>query len=263
MGPSGPHDRPRAFAAAGLKESALRLLVVSDTRLLRDALATGLSAQPGLALVGAVAATDAPEAIGTALPDAVVVEAGVRGGPQVIGSLKRQEHAAPIIVCAIGENAAEALDWLHAGASGCACCEDGAPEIAGAVRRAVKGEIAFTPLLAVRLLGRMTNQEPAPVARRHVHDLTPRESEIGALLLEGLSNKEIGRRLSISEATVKNHVHSILEKLGVRSRWQAAAHLRTAPPSGFAERTTHGVAAEEGRAAASLDRLHLRGTRPN
>ena len=61
--------------------------------------------------------------------------------------------------------------------------------------------------------------------QRHAHGLTPRELQICGLLQAGQSNKEMARQLQISEATVKNHVHNVLEKLQVRSRWQAAARL--------------------------------------
>jgi DNA-binding NarL/FixJ family response regulator len=89
-----------------------------------------------------------------------------------------------------------------------------------------RGEFLCSPGTAATLLRRVA----ALAAERHTADngarLTPREQQVVRLIDEGLSNKEIARRLSIEVRTVKNHVHSILEKLQVRRRGEAAARMR-------------------------------------
>ncbi len=90
-------------------------------------------------------------------------------------------------------------------------------ELANAVRRAFNGLSTLAPE-AAQILIRATTRPPSPG-----HDLTEREREILALMVEGLNNREIGERLVISSSTVKNHVSNILSKLGTTSRTQAVA----------------------------------------
>lgn len=90
-------------------------------------------------------------------------------------------------------------------------------ELANAIRRAYQGQSTLAPE-AAQVLIRATTRPPAPG-----HDLTDREREILALMVEGLNNREIGERLVISSSTVKNHVSNILSKLGTTSRTQAVA----------------------------------------
>lgn len=90
-------------------------------------------------------------------------------------------------------------------------------ELASAIRRAHAGQSTLAPE-AAQVLIRATTRPPALG-----HDLTERELEVLALMIEGLNNREIGERLVISSSTVKNHVSSILAKLGTTSRTQAVA----------------------------------------
>jgi DNA-binding NarL/FixJ family response regulator len=102
----------------------------------------------------------------------------------------------------------------------------------------MRGEAPIAPAIATRLLEALRTGG-VPGARPALEDasgddaLTPRETEILQLVAEGLSNKEIAARLSITEGTVKNHVHNALERLHLTNRTQAAAYVvRHAPPGG-------------------------------
>ena len=97
--------------------------------------------------------------------------------------------------------------------------------LVAAVAGAARGEAVFPPRIATTLLRRVSS---LGVRRRTVDAaaLTMRESQVAGLIAEGLSNKEIAARLCIEVATVKNHVHNILEKLGVNRRFDAVARLR-------------------------------------
>jgi DNA-binding NarL/FixJ family response regulator len=112
----------------------------------------------------------------------------------------------------------------RAGASGLLSWNAAPQQLADILRRAARGETPCSPDLAEAFL-RRERDEPASAVGGD-GDLTERESEIAELVARGLSNKAIASRLSIELATVKNHVHSVLEKLKVHSRGEAAAKLR-------------------------------------
>ena len=94
------------------------------------------------------------------------------------------------------------------------------------VRRAGAGEVVCPPRLTALLLNRFADRSTDRTTRAGIHALTPREREIVELLADGLPNKLIARRLHVALPTVKNHVHSILDKWDVRSRGEAAARYR-------------------------------------
>jgi NarL family two-component system response regulator LiaR len=106
---------------------------------------------------------------------------------------------------------------LKAGAIGYLMKDVSGDELANAIRRAHKGDSTMSPE-ATQILIRATTRPPAIG-----HDLTDRERDVLVLMIEGLNNREIGERLVISSSTVKNHVGSILSKLGATSRTQAVA----------------------------------------
>ncbi|GAB4527604.1 MAG: response regulator transcription factor [Anaerolineae bacterium] len=106
---------------------------------------------------------------------------------------------------------------LKAGAIGYIMKDISGDELANAIRRAYVGESILSPQVA-QVLIRATTRPPALG-----HDLTEREREVLSLMIEGLNNREIGERLIISSSTVKNHVSSILSKMGTTSRTQAVA----------------------------------------
>ena len=94
----------------------------------------------------------------------------------------------------------------------------------------MRGELRCTATLAAKLVQALSSREPPAAGHAPRSPLTARESEIVQLIDEGLSNKEIAVRLGIEVATVKNHVHNLLEKLRVHRRFEAAARLRGKDP---------------------------------
>jgi DNA-binding NarL/FixJ family response regulator len=94
------------------------------------------------------------------------------------------------------------------------------------LRGIARGEVRYSRSITAALLHRLAGAASAPTGRM---TLTPRETEIVRLIDDGLSNREIARRLAIEPATVKNHVHNLLEKLHVSRRGEAAARLRRPP----------------------------------
>jgi two-component system, NarL family, nitrate/nitrite response regulator NarL len=107
--------------------------------------------------------------------------------------------------------------------------ECGAEELHRALMGAMEGRMHCAPHIAAAMFSRLAGFLREPDAPEALPSLTPRESEILALVEQGRSNKDIARQLAISSATVKNHMHNILQKLQVSRRGQAAARLHVHP----------------------------------
>lgn len=127
---------------------------------------------------------------------------------------------------AIGVPEDEAVAWIEAGASGFVPPDGSLEDVIAALKKVAENELAAPPQVTAHLAKRVRalaahSPDPMPEER-----LTCREAEILELLGRGLSNKEIGQRLSIQVQTVKNHVHNLLVKLGVTRRAEAVARMR-------------------------------------
>jgi len=193
-----------------------RVLIVGEDPLARGGLAVLLAGEAGLLVVGQTApgpqtaALSAMSEMTGLQPDAVVWDLGVspRTVPDGFGSLP-----AVVALVADEEVAAAALD---AGARGVLPREAGPARIAAALRAVARGLVVLDDDLAAALL-----RPRPPAVSALVEPLTSRELEVLQRLSEGLSNKEIGARLGISESTAKFHVNSIVGKLGANGRTDA------------------------------------------
>ena len=183
----------------------ISVAIVADIRLYREGLALALDAEDDLGVVATTAATpDAPRMVRSAGAAVVLLDMAVPDSLGLAALLADHGTGASVIALAIPETDTSVIACAEAGAAGYIPRDASLADVAAIVRSA---------------------EAPAgPAATR----LTPREAQILDLIEEGLSNKEIGVRLCIEVATVKNHVHNILEKLNVRRRAEAAAHLRRA-----------------------------------
>ena len=203
-----------------------RVAVLSGIRLYRDSLSLLLPDLVGGPVVTARA--DAAE-LAAELPglraDVVLVDADA-AGPDALGRLAAAAPESALVVLGVGPAEAELLAYVEAGACGYVTRDDTLEDLGAVVRSAARGEAVCSPRVARALMGRVRtlSRERGGAAAQAV--LTPREIEIVALIDEGLSNKEIAQRLHIGVPTVKNHVHHLLDKLGVRRRSEAAARVR-------------------------------------
>ncbi len=131
---------------------------------------------------------------------------------------------------AVSEVESDVLAWAEAGVVGYVPREASLEDLVSTIEAVVRGELRCSPRIAATLFRRVTKLS---ANRRHtpqgIH-LTPRELEILDLIDHGLSNKQIAGKLGIEVATVKNHVHNILEKLQVNRRGEAAARMRSRLP---------------------------------
>jgi DNA-binding NarL/FixJ family response regulator len=202
------------------------VLVVSEIRLLREGLAHALSTRDHIQVIGATASISAAADLPPGLaPDVVLLHPAPGEGAQAVQAAATCLPDARIV--ALGVPAADnmVVAYAEAGVAGLVSMEGTLSDVVATVESVVRDETVCSPRVARLLLQRVAtlaaDREPVPCAA-----LTARELQILALVDVGLSNKEIARRLYIEVPTVKNHVHRILDKLGVRNRAEAAAWAR-------------------------------------
>ncbi len=200
--------------------------MISQVRMLRDALVTALQDVQGNQACGAFSRETVEAALVAFAPAVVVVDASHSDGAALVATVRAHAPKASVVVLAAGEQDEEFLAWADVGIAGYLGLDASADDLLSAVRRVGAGEVVCPPRLPALLLNRFAHRSSEHVERAGLFSLTSREQEITELLAEGLSNKLIARRLSVALPTVKNHVHSILEKWGCRSRGEAAARYR-------------------------------------
>jgi DNA-binding NarL/FixJ family response regulator len=197
----------------------IRVLIIGDVRVSREALASLLATDERLAVT-----ERAPGARRSSAVDVVVVDASVGGGPATLPSAIGDADT-PIVVLGAPEHEGELIALAELGVVGFVDSEASLDDLVASVVGAARGEASFPPRVATTLLRAISSHS----ARRHSLDvsvLTMRERQVVDLIGDGLSNKEIATQLGIEVATVKNHVHNILEKLDVERRSDAVARLR-------------------------------------
>ena len=198
--------------------SPITVLLVDDHLVVRSGLRALLGTQPDLHVIAeAASGEEAMDRVQEHSPDVVVMDLAMGAGMDGIEAIRRireRNRGQAILVFTTYDSDADIVRAVDAGAMGY-LLKDAAPEeIFSAIRGAVQGKSVMSPPVASRLFQQLRNPEEI---------LTPREAELLSLLTEGLSNRELGRRLFISEATVKKHLAHIYAKLGVETRAAAIA----------------------------------------
>lgn len=198
--------------------STITVLLVDDHLVVRSGLRALLSTQPDFEVVGEAASGEAAlQLVQAHAPAVVVMDLAMGPGMDGIEAIKRIRHqrsGQAVLVFTTYDSDADIVRAVDAGAMGY-LLKDAAPEeIFAAIRGAVQGKSVMSPPVASRLFQQLRNPDEL---------LTPREAELLSLLTEGLSNRELGKRLFISEATVKTHLAHIYAKLGVDTRAAAIA----------------------------------------
>jgi two-component system nitrate/nitrite response regulator NarL len=211
----------------------IRALVVSDIRLYREGLAAALSAGSRCEVVATAptgfAALEATEAH---RPDVVLLDLALVDAGDAVAHLAAVDPPVKVVALGVREVPSEVIALAEAGVAGYVTRDATLDDLVEVVESVARGEMVCSPRIAALLLQRVAAARGRDVRRDRDARLTPRENEIVVLIDEGLSNKQIAQRLSIEVATVKNHVHSILEKLGVEGRAAAAAHVRRGREAG-------------------------------
>ncbi len=196
----------------------ISVLLVDDHLVVRAGLRALLDSQPDITVIGeADTGEDAVAMAAARSPDVVMMDLALGTGIDGVEAIRRIRAARPdqpVLVFTTYDTDADVVRALDAGAIGYLLKDSAPQDIFGAIRDAVAGRSVLSPPVASRVLDRMRRPDQA---------LTAREAELLSLLAEGLTNKELGKRLFISEATVKTHLAHIYAKLGVDSRAAAVS----------------------------------------
>jgi DNA-binding NarL/FixJ family response regulator len=195
----------------------IRVLVVDDERLVREGLTALLDLVDDLELVGAAEdGVQALDLVAEQQPDVVLMDLRmpVMDGVEATRRIRRDHPDVEVVVLTTHADDESVLAALRAGARGYLAKDAGMAEIARAVAAADAGQALLDPQVQPQVLQGLTaGDRPAP--------LTDRETEVLALIADGLSNAEIATRLVVSEATVKTHINRIFAKIAARDRAQA------------------------------------------
>jgi NarL family two-component system response regulator LiaR len=198
----------------------IKVVIADDHHMVRKGLLTLLEEYDDLEVIAE--ATDGEHAASLCkerCPDVVLMDMQMprKNGIEATGMIRASCPGTQVIALTSFNDEDGINGVLKAGAIGFLMKNVTGDELANAIRRAHQGQSTLAPE-AAQVLIKATTRPPAPG-----HDLTEREVEVLSLMIEGLNNREIGERLIISSSTVKNHVSSILSKLGTTSRTQAVA----------------------------------------
>jgi two-component system, NarL family, nitrate/nitrite response regulator NarL len=205
-----------------------RVLIVDDTRLYLEGLAGILESQPDIDVVQTASdADEARQAVVASSPSVVLLNGAMADSGVILQLVSDVASRVPIVALGISESQAEVIAWAEAGVAGYLFKTQSTADLVAVIQGVTRGEARCPPRVTAVLLQRIAALASGRHPQAEVGRLTAREREVLELIDDGLSNKEIASRLSIEVRTVKNHVHNILEKLGVHRRGEAAAQLRT------------------------------------
>ncbi|MCK2185153.1 two-component system response regulator NarL [Halomonas getboli] len=200
------------------------ILIVDDHPLFRRGVRQLLEMDPELAIAGEAADGDAALEAATRLsPTLILMDLNMarRDGLSALRTLRQEGVEARIVMLTVSDAEEDVVAALRAGADGYLLKDMEPEDLLAAIKEAAEGRMAISPRLAGLLARALSGPREAP-GDDALDALTAREGEILRALARGLSNKQIARRLAISEGTVKVHVRNLLRKLGLRSRVEAA-----------------------------------------
>ena len=204
------------------------VLLVSDVKLLRDGLMLVTAGTSTIRVVGTAATLrEAEDALRALRPAVVLLDMSIPDGVEIASAVHRADPMVGIVAFAAASDDEAQLCGVEAGITGFVPRDGGLRELVEATVKVVRGEIFCSPQVIGSTFRRLA--ELSAAGRGAVGGapaVSARERQIVDLIDRGLSNKEIAARLQIGLATVKNHVHNILEKLQVARRGEVAARLR-------------------------------------
>jgi two-component system nitrate/nitrite response regulator NarL len=226
FGPASPTAEPK---------EGLRIFILSDVRLCREGLELLLARQQDIEVVGSAPATAGVEDIAASKPNVILLDASA--GCALAGRLCDAMPESKLVAFAIREVDDEVIACAEAGIVAYVTRESSSVEMVEIIHQAARGDFVCPPKLtsslfrhiAVSSARQRSFYNGVPLQQNFSEFmLTRREREIIPFIAEGLTNKEIARSLGLGPTTIKNHVHNILEKLGLRRRAEIAARVRLA-----------------------------------
>ena len=207
-----------------------RVVIADDHPLYREGVARSLASDPGISVVGqAQDAMQAVELTQSLKPDVLLLDLSMPGGGGLAALRQVMAMAQPprVAILTASEEDDDVMQALRAGALGYILKGVGSRELLGVVKDLAAGQSYVSPALAAKILNAMRAGAATPAATANpIDDLSKREEDILKLVADGKSNKEVGRVLDLQEKTVKHYMTSILQKLHVRNRVEAAVMAR-------------------------------------
>ncbi|MDX2810998.1 response regulator transcription factor [Streptomyces sp. NPDC006207] len=218
------------------EQAPIRVFLVDDHEVVRRGLHDLLDAEPDIEVAGEAGTVDHALARAPALrPDVAILDVRLPDGDgiNVCRELRSRMPGLACLMLTSFDDDDALLDAIMAGAAGYVLKQIKGSDLVSAVRTVASGQSLLDPATTARLMNSLREQEQPPEPQDEaLAGLTPREREILELIGEGLTNRQIGKRLFLSEKTVKNHISRMLGKLGVERRIQAAVLATQHQPSG-------------------------------
>jgi len=213
--------------AKGKARDSIRVLVADDHTIFREGLCRLLEAEDDITVIGE--ACSGKECLGQVVrlkPDVLLLDLKMPDpdGLAVLSELGGAESSVRTIVLTASEDERDYVETVRRGARGIVLKQAATERLLEGIRKVHRGEIWIDQRVAAEVVKAMSRPPAAPSTRGEKGLLTPRESEIVSLVTQGLRNKEIAEKLSISEQTVKNHLQNIYDKLGVSDRLELALY---------------------------------------
>lgn len=212
-------------------ENQTRVLILSDNRLFREALTRIFSKKSDIETVCSRQMDEgAAEHIRECNPDVLVLDSPLFLSTEAVRVAKQGKRAIKIVMVAMKEDEALFLKAVRQGVYGFVPKDASALDVVNAVRSVAQGEAVCPPRLCKHLFDLVAQTAPSKCGGRQVNGLglTRREEQLIPMIDLGLTNKEIATQLNLSEKTVKNHVHRILRKVRVDSRFNLSSALAAA-----------------------------------
>lgn len=206
----------------------VKVFLVSDVRLLRDGLSLVLAESSALRIVGyAATGAETEERLAALRPDVLLLDMSVPHCVEIGMACRALAPTVGIVAFAVASDEAEQIACVEAGITGFVPRDGDVQDLINAIGSVVRGETFCSPRVVASTFRRLADLSSAGRAVDSAPALvSERERQIVELIDRGLSNKEIAQRLHIGVATVKNHVHNILDKLHVTRRGEIGARLR-------------------------------------
>ena len=208
--------------------SAITVAIIDDNRLVREALAAMLDVLTDVHVVTSATADTA--FLTETTPDVLLLDVGLRDQESlhVATALRLNSPHVKIIIMDIIPVHEEIIEFVNADVSGFLLKDASFEEFVSTIRSVAAGQKVLPPRMTQSLFSQIVNAARSGEVEPTLEDvrMTPRESEVIALIGEGLSNKEIAQRLEIATHTVKSHVRNVMEKLALHTRLQIAAYSR-------------------------------------
>ena len=213
---------------------SIRVLLVDDSPIIRLGLRSALEDYPDIAIVGeAGTATEGVAAMMKLKPDVVLLDVNLpdKSGLLACQDMLKARPQTQVLILSSSESERNVHDAMTAGARGYLLKDNDGATLAAALRNVASGQSVLDPTLAGQVMNLVRNQG-TPSAAAKLNQLSPQERRVVALLAGGLTNKEIGDQLGLTEKTVKNYLATIFSKLNISRRAQAAALFVEAGRSG-------------------------------